>query len=55
MRHFWIKRQDIISQAEKWLSNASLNASRAGSNSDIEFETAMVPTTVRYLAFIRFI
>jgi baculoviral IAP repeat-containing protein 6 len=39
MRHFWIKRHDIIKQAEKWLMNAALNASnRTGSSGDNDFD-----------------
>uniref|UniRef100_A0AC35FHZ2 UBC core domain-containing protein n=1 Tax=Panagrolaimus sp. PS1159 TaxID=55785 RepID=A0AC35FHZ2_9BILA len=42
MRHFWIKRDDIIKQAEKWLMNSSLNsANRGGSGSDADFDAGI--------------
>lgn len=40
MRHFWIKRNDIIQQAEKWLMSSSLNATNRG-GSDPDFESGI--------------
>uniref|UniRef100_A0A914PKG3 Uncharacterized protein n=1 Tax=Panagrolaimus davidi TaxID=227884 RepID=A0A914PKG3_9BILA len=41
MRHFWIKRDDIIKQAEKWLMNSSLNSANRGSGSDPDFDAGI--------------
>ena len=43
-RHFWIKRHDIIKQAEKWLMSSSLTPNRGGSSSDIDFDAGMPAT-----------